>query len=196
MPRKTIAFCAGFVLAMFVGDAWAASATITWQNPTQNVDGTPIPATGAGALTGTRVEWGTCNVAAFGTRAGELVVPAPATTATIPGLAEGSTFCFRAFSQNTFGEQSATSNIISRIIPAPRPRPPVLSATVNVVWREYSDGRFVLIGMLPLGTECDPERTVSKYGASFNPVPASAVQPFPGASAPATGTYMAICGAS
>jgi hypothetical protein len=196
MPRKTISFAAGFILALVIGDAFGATATISWQNPTQNVDGSPIPATGAGSLVSTRVDWGTCSGTAFGTKQGEVVVPMPATTATIPDLADGATVCFRAFSRNTFGEQSATSNIVSRIIPAPRPRPPVLSSTVNVAWREYSDGRFVLVGMLPLGVECDPARTVEKYGATFNPVPAAAVQPFNGKPAPEAGTYMAICGAS
>jgi hypothetical protein len=137
--------------------AWGATATINWQNPTQNEDGSAIPATGAGSIASTRIEWGTCSGTAFGTKQGERVFTAPATSGAIDGLAAGATFCFRGFSTNTFGQSSAASNVVARLIPAPTPRPPVLSSTVTVVWSYKRTGRgetLEVVGTAPLGTPC------------------------------------------
>lgn len=51
--------------------ALAADITTTWTYPTQNTDGSAIPASGAGSIASSRVEWGTCAGAAFGTKLGE-----------------------------------------------------------------------------------------------------------------------------
>lgn len=139
--------------------AHAASVEITWQHPTQNVDGSSIPATGPGSLVSTRVEWGTCSGSSFGTLQGSQTVTAPATSATISGLSAAATYCFRAFSRNTFGEESTTSNVVARQIPAPVPRPPVLSSTVTIVWSHKRMGwgeTLEVVGTAPVGTACGP----------------------------------------
>jgi hypothetical protein len=148
------------LLGLFASAAYAADATITWTNPTQNTDGTAIPSSGTGSIASTRLEWGSCTSSGgFGTKAGERVFAAPATSATITGLADGSTFCFRAFSRNTHGNESGASNVVSRTMPAPppTPRPPVLSSTVTVVWTYRRNGpheSLEVVGSAPLGTEC------------------------------------------
>jgi hypothetical protein len=147
-----------FALGLFAGAAYAADATITWTMPTQNTDNSAIPASGSGSIASTRVEWGSCtSTGGFGTKAGERIVNAPATTTTITGLASGSTFCFRAFVRNTAGAESAASNVVSRVMPSPTPKPPVLSSTVSVVWSYKRTGRgesLEVVGSAPIGTEC------------------------------------------
>jgi hypothetical protein len=146
-----------FALGLFASAAYAADATITWTMPTQNTDNSAIPASGSGSIASTRVEWGTCSGTSFGTKAGERIVNAPATTTTITGLTSGSTFCFRAFVRNTAGAESAASNVVSRVMPSPTPKPPVLSSTVSVVWSYKRAGpheTLEVVGSAPIGTEC------------------------------------------
>ena len=132
----------------------AADATVSWTNPTQNTDNSAIPSTGAGSLTGTRVEYGSCVGAAFGTKAGEVTVTAPGTTATITGLSDAATYCFRAFARNTYGAESAASNVASKVMPTPTPKPPVLSSTVTVAWDLKNGMPFRVVGTLPIGAPC------------------------------------------
>lgn len=139
-----------------------ANVTAQWTNPTQNVDGSTIPASGPGSLTSTRLEWGTCSGTAFGTRIAEQIVAAPATSFTITNLGPG-TYCFRAFSRNTFGQESAPSGVVQRVIAPPVPNPPTLT-TVAVVaglnmaplYRINADGSrgAVVVGFIPVGSEC------------------------------------------
>jgi hypothetical protein len=125
----------GAILALIVGlmfaiPAFAGQSTIEWTNATQDVDGATLPTTGDGALASTRVEWGTCattgTAPTVGTEAGERVVAMPATTAVVTGLANGSTVCFRAVHLTVGGLESGVSNIVAKVVPFPRPRPPVL----------------------------------------------------------------------
>lgn len=146
-------------LALFSGAAFAQTATVTWTNPTLNTDGSAIPATGPTALASTRVEYGSCSGTAFGTKAGEVVVPQPSTTTTITSLTAGSTYCFRAYAKNVGGAESGPSVVVSKAIPLPVPNPPVLSATITVAYEAVPDqwdgvklGRAV--GTLALGTTC------------------------------------------
>lgn len=165
-----VLFVAIMLLAGCLQVAHAADATVSWTNPTQNTNGSTIPATGPGSLTGTRVEYGSCLGAAFGTKAGEVTVTAPATSVTITGLADGSTYCFRAFSRNTGGNESAASNVAAKIIPMPTPNPPVLSSTVTVAWDLKNGMPYRVVGTLPLGTVCG-----SKVWRSYYEVPRASV---------------------
>jgi hypothetical protein len=132
----------------------AADATLTWTMPTQNTDGSAIPASGPGSLTSTRVEFGTCSGALFGTKAGEQSVAAPATTMTISGFSAAQTACFRAFVSNTYGVESAASAVASKVFPAPTPKPPVLSSTVTVAWDLRNGQPNRIVGRISLGTPC------------------------------------------
>jgi hypothetical protein len=136
----------------------AASASLTLQNPTTNVDGSPIPSTGPGSLASARCEWSIClSGGGFGTVLGSQSATQPVTTMTIPGLNVATNYCFRCFVTNTYGEQSAASNVVSRLIPAPVPRPPVLSSQVATVWSYKQMGwgeSLELVGTAPVGTAC------------------------------------------
>lgn len=108
--------------------AGAATVTVTWENPTLNVDGTPIPDAGLESLQYVRIEYGSCiNGTQFGTKAGEFIRTRAAgqpmlTTATNnvpPGLT-----CIRAFVQNMAGNESPPSNVASHAVPAATPRAP------------------------------------------------------------------------
>jgi len=101
----------------------AAVANLSWTNATKNVDGSSIPATGAGSLTNTVVEYGSCVGTAFGTKLGEISVAGTVLSATVPGLAPG-TYCFRAKHVNTYAEPSDWSTVVSKTYAAPKPNPP------------------------------------------------------------------------
>ncbi len=113
-----------------VGIARAATVTYSGTNPTLNTDDTPIPATGAGSLTQLRIEYGTCVGTAFGTKAGEVLRTSPAAGANFTGslnLQPGTT-CIRVLVQNTYGSESQPSNVVSRVVDPPIPKPPTLAA--------------------------------------------------------------------
>lgn len=112
------------LLASFLAfAAFAATITTSWQNATQNTDNSAIPATGAGSIVNTRIEWGTCNADNFGTKMGEKLVAGAVTTTDTPELAPGR-WCLRAFHINTYGVVSDTSNVAIKVIDAPKPKPP------------------------------------------------------------------------
>lgn len=170
--------------AMLASQAFAADATVSWTNPTQNTDNTAIPATGAGSIASTRIEFGTCSGAAFGTKAGEVTAPGSSTSIVISGHAPGATVCFRAYAKNTFGVESAASAVASKDFPAPTPKPPVLG-TINVVAYDVifkRNGRFALgrpVGTVPLGTECKARFVVENaIGDEHYRVPRKAVSFF------------------
>ena len=159
--------------------AGAADLNVSWVNPTANTDGSAIPTSGAGSLTGTRVEWGTCSGTAFGTRAGEVTVPAPATSTVVQNLTPG-TWCVRAFSRNTYNVESAASNVASRTVNPPVPNPPTLSVTVPVAFEINltPSGLVKLgrdVGRVPVGTACTEDMVVANNRATYYAVPADAV---------------------
>lgn len=142
-----------------VSAANAATVSISIAPPTQNTDNTAIPATGAGSIASYRVEYGTCVGTAFGVRAGEITLTAPTGTVDVgPG-----TYCFRAFARNTFGQESAASNVATRVVNPPTPQPPTIT-TVAVVaginmaplYRINADGTrgTTVLGFVPVGAKC------------------------------------------
>lgn len=181
-------------LALVAPVAIAADATLTWQHPTRNVDNSLIPATGPGSIAATRVEYGTCNGTAFGTSQGSQTVTGQAATATVTGLVAGQTYCFRAFSRNTFGEESAASNVVTRVIPAPTPQPPVLSSTISIA---YEERRFLWFrylaaaGSIPEASPCMESVTITAAGRLLHGIDAQYVQMFAGRK---PGKLYTVCG--
>jgi hypothetical protein len=166
--------CAG--LALWVSGAFGADVNVTWTNPTKNTDGTTIPATGNGSLTGSRIEWGTCVSGAFGTKAGELSVGAGVTSAPVTNL-EPATVCFRVFARNTYLKESAASNVATKVILPPVPEPPVITTVATLAYDLTSLGNIGrLVGKVPLNTPCvgNAIRTW-KDGSTFYQVPIEAV---------------------
>ena len=158
--------------ALTTPSALGADARVSWVMPTANTDGSAIPATGAGSIASTRVEYGTCVGTAFGTRAGEVVVNAPATETTITGFAPGATNCFRAFVRNSYGNESAASNVAVRTFPTPTPNPPVLTVTVPVAYEINLTGSGLVklgrdVGKVPVGTACSEDLIVANNHATY-----------------------------
>ncbi len=146
------------LLALLPLSALAAGVTVTWTHPTQNTDGSALALAN---IASTRVEHGSCSGTAFGTKAGEAVVPAPATTTTFD-LAPG-THCFRAYTKTVAALgalESGPSGVASKVVPFPPPNPPTITV-VNITayeyiaprgWRSAKLGKIV--GSVPLGTAC------------------------------------------
>jgi len=147
--------------------AFAADAVVNWTHPTQFTDGSALA---VGNIASTRVEFGSCAGTAFGVKAGEVIVPAPATTATITNLAPG-THCFRAYTRTVAAVgalESAATAAVSKVVPFVPPNPPVLSTVVTLVWdiQQKRYGWMVArqVGTVPLGTQCSPEKVVLNRG--------------------------------
>ena len=175
---------------------FAADATINWQLPTKQVDGSNIPASGPDALKATRVKWSVCKANnTFGTKLGEREFPVPATSGTITGLDAGKTYCFQALAVNNGGESSRWSNTVSRQIPTEpvkppvKPEPPILSTTVNVVFR-VSEGNITIAGTVALGALCEA-RTTRAGGTTLNILPAGSGMSLDGK--PIRGRVWSIC---
>lgn len=184
--RVVLGILAAFVVVLGLAIASVAHADdliVSWTNPTHNTTGTAIPASGPGSLTGTRLEWGSCSGTAFGTKAGEVTAPAGATSATIAGVAPAATYCVRAFSRNTYGAESASSNVASKVVPVPVPNPPVLAVpviagmTTTPVYSVTKAGALsAFVGFADVGTPCTGPVLFTYRSKSFREVPRTAVK--------------------
>lgn len=163
------------LLGLCVHRADAANADLTWTYPANNTDGTAIPASGAGAISATVIEWGSCSGAAFGERAGGATLPAPAKAYTVTGLGVG-THCFRAAVTNSFGVQSDWTAAVQKVIAAPKPNPPAF-VTVNIVaydvrWQPGGGTKLArAVGTVALGTECGANVITRRGLRSYYEVP-------------------------
>lgn len=109
------------------------AASLTWTNATTDVNGTPLPATGPGALTQTRIQRSlNCTSSGFGTVAQTLNVTPDVLSVLFENLEPG-THCFRARHVSLDAANvevlSNWSTTVSKIVTAPigKPRPPVIT---------------------------------------------------------------------
>jgi hypothetical protein len=171
---RFVAFVLGLVLSTA---ALADTKTVSWMNATQNVDGTAIPATGVGSLVRTTVEYGTCNAGktAIATKAGEIQVAAPATSAQVP-LVVVQEYCLDAWHSNTYATtfapstaatpvtgNSVRSNVLITNSVPPQPAPPSAVTVGNFVAYQIvqAPDRFTALafGRVDPNTPCDMTRT-------------------------------------
>ena len=178
-----LALIAFLVIGVLCGVARAADATVSWTHPTLNTDGSPIPSTGAGSISNTRIEYGSCAGAAFGTKAGEVNVAAPASSTTIIGLAAATTYCFRGYSRNSYGIESMASAVVNKLFPAPTPNPPMLAVPViagmlqTPVYSVASTGKMsTFVGFADVGTQCSGPVLFTYRAKSFREVPRASVK--------------------
>jgi hypothetical protein len=143
-------------LILAAARVFSADATVSWAHPTQRTDNTALP---LAEIRETDVEWGLCAAGGVfpATPAGMKVVPAPAATTVITGLGYG-LWCFRARTTDITGAESVNSLTVNKQYLAP-PKPPVLSATITVVYEIAShpvDGIRLAreVGTIPMGAEC------------------------------------------
>lgn len=159
--------------------AFAADVAVTWTQPATNTDGSAIPATGPGSIASNRVEWGTCTGTApnytFGTAAGSQTIPA-ATSYLVTGLAPA-TYCFRVTALNTYGSESAVSNVAQRAVAAPIPNPPIVTQAViagmqqTPVYSVTASGSLsTLMGFADVGVACVGPVLATYRGAKFRQV--------------------------
>jgi len=151
-----------FILGMLPTLALAGTFSFAVVAPTQNTDGTAIPASGTGAIASHRIEYGSCTGTSFGTKAGEVTLTMPTVSGTSPNVAAG-TYCVRAYAKTNQGSESVASNVAQAIVAPSTPNPPTLTVTTPTAFkmRQSVDGyQFVKIGTVPIGTTCDASHSV------------------------------------
>jgi len=193
---KRLLFAAVFFLA---GVASAATVTITGTNPITNTDGSAIAVSGPGSLTNARIEYGTCTAGnQFGTRVGDVSRPpvAPGASFSYSLNLDPGTSCVRVMVSNTYGNESAPSNVLSRVVPAPTPNPPQLTTIAPQVYevkpneQTFAFDRGRQVGTIRLGAACDEERTTGQsFYALERPSKATLTRP------PRSTALVAKCGA-
>lgn len=161
-------FCIAILLLVGLAvRAESATVSVTWVNPTTNTDESAIPSSGDGSIASARVEYGTCtSTGTFGTKVGEVIrargTNLPATSATL-NLPVGVS-CVQVKVSNTYGKESDASNVISRTVDAPTPKPPVLATVAPQAYSVVPDyKRFAFtqgkqIGTVRIGAACDRDR--------------------------------------
>ncbi len=168
--HKIICLLAGLLVA---GAVSAGTVTLNWKAPLTGTDNT-TPLTGVNAITGYRIEAGSCSGTAFGTKAGEWNV-GNVTTYITPDL-PAATYCFRTYAKTATSE-SGPSNVATRTVSAPGPvipNPPTgLTVTATTAYEKRSIFGFSFawaVGTVPLGTQC----TTASLG-QYRGVPATKV---------------------
>lgn len=146
------------LFSLIPSTALAATATLQWAMPTQNVDGSSIPLTGNGAIVQSKVEYGPCTAGGM-TVENTVLVDAPLTTVTVNGFVGGETACFRVRVRNSYGIESDPSNVVSKTFDAPKPRPPVLLSTITVAYQIKMNSKLEIrlarrVGTIDTGTPC------------------------------------------
>lgn len=179
VPLRLVALAVLTLVGLVATRAIAGELTASWTPPVTNTDGTAIPATGAGSISGHHVRWGVCDDARQWTEAGAVgtvFVPMPATSRVVTNLAPG-TWCVVVQAENTYGSRSANSNSDYKIIAPPTPNPPVVTVakTAYDLTPRGAIGRVV--GTVPLGTECTGA-VVKRWadGTTFYAVPRDKVR--------------------
>lgn len=145
-------------LPVFAGDA-----DLAWLAPTQNTDGTAIPATGPTSLDGFKIYY---RLAGTTTDTVIDVTDQAARTYKVTNLGPG-TWNFRMTAYNVAGAESDFSGTAFKdVIIAPLPPGTVFVTVEPAVYNlvKKTNG-FVLIqvGTVPLNTNCDPNQSVNGY---------------------------------
>jgi hypothetical protein len=159
-------------------------AEVSWTPPTSNTDGTPIPATGPGALAGYKL-YAATSTAGVPT-ATPVVISSPTTlNHTITGLPAG-TWYFGAKAFNASNVDSDMSGLVNKVITlasasasatvtvTPKPMPPVVTVA-QVAYEITRDNRGLYrlgkaVGSIELGMACGDYIT-QKRSAKYHEVP-------------------------
>ena len=182
----TLTSTATFTLTCSAADG---SAQLTWTAPTQNTDGSNIPATGPGSLAGFKLFHAPLqtNVA---TATPIVINDKAATTYTITGLPAGQRY-YGAKAFNVELVDSDMSGLVNNVVTIPssavnaavtvttKPKPPVLVSVQQVVYEVKENPMWgnVLgrnVGTVPLGTQCG-EAIVFTNGGVYYEIPKTSV---------------------
>lgn len=177
------------ILLALSATSGAAIVNLEWTNATQNVDGTPIVATGPGSLATTKINWGACNP--DDTPAEPLLEKFVPTT--VPGASETTDitiwtpgrWCFLGYHinvgdpANSIDPQTsdASNPVFKMIIMVPQPPDNLVTVAMVAYQVIAQNNKFVLlpVGEVPGGTACTetemvkdhfvvPREAVSWYG--------------------------------
>lgn len=168
-------FLLAALLLAVVGVAGAAIRTVSWTNPTQNADGSALPAS---AIARTTVVWGPSATQLTSSKA-----VAGAATATTLDLAPGTHYVAARTTAN--GTDSDLSNIVQVVVPQPKPNPPVVTVTEVVAGvRDTPAFRLTaaggrgsaVVGFVPAGTACVGPQLFTYRGKGYRKVPVTAVK--------------------
>ena len=127
-------------LTLFSGPLYAGTATLSWDPPTTNVDGSPLT-----GLSGYKVYYGTASG-----NYTQTINVGNVTTYIAANLTDGITYYFAVTASDTLGNESGYSNEVSKTTGAVDTTPPVISgvytsaissnsATINWTTNETSD---------------------------------------------------------
>lgn len=171
----TAAVVAVGLCLLVAGVSQAAVRTVSWQHPTTNVDGSPLPSS---QITRTVIVWGASSTAMTNSK----IVTGTATTTTLD-LAPGTWFVGARTTAN--GNDSVVSNIVQVVIPQPTPNPPVLTVQAVVAglnmspaYKILADGSrsSVVAGFVPVGTGCGGPVVFKYRDREYRIVPREAVK--------------------
>jgi len=156
---------------MFSSTVLGDTATVTWNHPTTNTNGSTIPASGEGSLVSSRVVYGICTVVGtFNNAPSSLLVLYPTNSVEINSLAAGQ-WCFGVYSKNTYGSESLISAIVSKTIAnTPTiPNPPVILTVATIAYEINSKGNLGSpIGTVALNVKClGTEPLITKRGNTY-----------------------------
>lgn len=158
------------VAGCLAGYAHAADRTVSWTNPTQYVDGTPLPAS---EIERTTVVWGSSA-----SQLTQSKVVTGSVNSTVIDLPVGTHFV--AAKTTAKGVESGLSNVAQITIAQPAPNPPsglrVDTETTAYVIKQTRDNiALVAVGQVPPGTQCDGAKGVIANGQTFYVVPRDVV---------------------
>jgi len=164
------------LLCLVSGLTFAADATLSWVNPTQYTDGSPIP---AGVLASTGIEYGLCDAtgAAIAGTPSTASAAAPATTTVVSGLGNGS-WCFHAKAVTVSGSYSTWSAMATKTIVLTPAAPTGLTVAVRTAFmavRENDSYAMIPVGTVSGGTSCDSNNGVISSGIAYFAVPSASV---------------------
>jgi len=167
------------ILALILASTFAhAEPTLQWVAPTQNVDNTPIPATGPGSLDGFKVY--ATPTGPFSTAQVYDITDQALRTTTLTGLAPG-VWNFQMTAYNVAGNESVrTGTVAATVTTVPKPPAGMTFSTYEVgvynLVKKANGFTMIYVGQVPLNTPCDPLQNVN----GFNAVPVSAVTSYAG----------------
>jgi hypothetical protein len=165
------------LVAFFAGQvrpAHAGTASMSWQQPTKNADGTAIA-----PILQTRLEYGSCTGATFGTKLGEWIATGSVTSSVSPNIAAG-LYCIRAYTMTADGE-SAPTNPAQKMVTTPNP--PTIPSPVSVAGSVFSlqitKDSIVMpqVGTVVAGKPCDPTQQYSFAGTAYMRIDVANVVP-------------------
>lgn len=136
----------------------SGSIPVHWTNPVAYDDASTLPVTD---ITQTRVEYGSCNGTAFGTKLGEVIAIGGKTGTTIPNLDVGD-YCVRAYTTASNAESNASAVAQGSVSPTP-PELSVNETTAYTIIKSEDQFIALPVGTVPIGTRCDPFQPILDF---------------------------------